>query len=231
MSVIDFHSHILPKGDHGCNSEQQALCQLQLLFNAGIGTVVATPHFYPNLHTVKGFGDNINTCLKNLLKNAPAERPRIALGAEVLIFENIDRMDGIEKLCIKGTRVMLLEMPMGQEWNNSLFDTVNRLMKMDITIVLAHIDRYLPRHRDDIKYLLDIGAYAQINVSAFKRFLFKKHLAPFLNDERLVAFGTDLHGEDKVATDSFAELKNLKNDTFERVMARTEELLKNAEIY
>ena len=90
MSVIDFHSHIVPKGDHGCNSEQEAVRQLDLLFNAGIGTVVATPHFYPNRHTVKDFNENIEYRLAKLLPSLSEKRPQIALGAEVLIFENID---------------------------------------------------------------------------------------------------------------------------------------------
>ena len=231
MSVIDFHSHILPKGDHGSDSEQQAVRQLELLKNAGVGTVVATPHFYPNIHIVKNFEDKKIACLNSLLKAAPSDRPHIALGAEVLIFDNIDRMEGIEELCIKGTRVMLLEMPMDQEWSDPLFETVRRLIKKNITVVLAHIDRYLPRQCDDINYLLDMGAYAQINALALERFLFKRHLKPFINDERLVAFGTDLHGENKSAVDSFAALRELKNGVFERVMSSSAELLKNAEIY
>ena len=231
MSVIDFHAHIIPKGDHGCNSDQEAIRQLELLFNAGIGTVVATPHFYPNRHTVKFFNENIERRITELLPSLSDKRPQIALGAEVLIFENIDKMEGIEELCIRGTRTILLEMPMGHEWNNSLFNTVGKLLKKDLKVVLAHIDRYLPRHKDDIKYLLDMGAFAQINAPAFKRFLFKKHLAPFLNSDRLVAFGTDIHGEDKVAIENFADLKKLKNGVFEAVTQRSEDLLKNAILY
>ena len=231
MSVIDFHSHILPKGDHGSDSEQQAVRQLELLKSAGVGTVVATPHFYPNRHTVKDFEKEEIACLKALLKKAPDDRPSIALGAEVLIFDNIDRMEGIEDLCIKGTRVMLLEMPMDSDWSDQLFETIHRLMKKDITIVLAHIDRYLPKCRDDIRYILDMGAYAQINASSLDRFFLKRYLKPFLEDERIVAFGTDLHGENKAAVDSFASLRTLKKGVFERVMSRSEELLKNAEIY
>ena len=231
MSVIDFHSHIIPKGDHGCNSEQVALRQLKLLFNAGIGTVIATPHFYPNRHNVKDFNENIERRLSSLLTALPDKRPQIMLGTEVLIFENIDRMNGIDDLCIRGTKIMLLEMPMGNEWSNSLFKTVNKLIEKDITIVLAHIDRYLPKHKEDIKCLLDMGALAQINASSFKKFLFKKHLVPFLNDDRLVAFGTDIHGEDRSAVASFADLKKLKNDVFDNIMSKSEKLLKDAVIY
>ena len=231
MTVIDFHSHILPKADHGCGSESESLSQLALLQKAGVDTVVATSHFYPNRHNVEQFKHITKEALESILQFNTEDRPRIALGAEVLIFENLDRMDGIEELCIEGTRVMLVEMPMTDVWSDALLGTVKRLIKKDIVVVLAHIDRYLPSHKEDIEYLLDIGAYAQINAKAFKRFLFKKHLAPFLCDERLVAFGSDLHGANEEATSNFADLKKLKDNVFESVMERSCELLKNAKLY
>ncbi len=231
MTVIDFHSHILPKADHGCDSQSEAIIQLKLLKKAGVDIVVATSHFYPNRHTVTDFKQLTKTSLDDILSSNLSDRPRIAIGAEVLIFENIDRMEGIEELCIEGTRVMLIEMPMTDTWSNGLFETINRLLKKDFTVVLAHIDRYLPSHKEDIEYLLDIGAYAQINAKAFKRFLFKKHLDPFLSDDRLVAFGSDLHKEDTKAVSSFAELKRLKDNVFERIMERTEEIIKDAKLY
>ena len=231
MTVIDFHSHILPKADHGCDSDCEAERQLSLLKNAGVNIVVATSHFYPNRHTVTQFKQTTSKALESILSFDILNRPRIAMGAEVLIFENIDRMEGIEELCIEGTRVMLVEMPMMDTWSNGLFKTIDALLKKDITVVLAHIDRYLPNHKEDIEYLLDIGAYAQINAKSFKRFLFKKHLRPFLCDNRLVAFGTDLHNEDAGNVSAFSDLKRLKDNVFEAVMERTEEIIKDAKLY
>ncbi len=231
MAVIDFHSHILPKADHGCDSESESLSQLALLQKIGVDTVVATSHFYPNRHNVEQFKQLTTEALANILSSDTEGRPRIALGAEVLIFENLDRMDEIEELCIEGTRVMLVEMPMTDTWSDALLTTVKRLLKKDIVVVLAHIDRYLPAHKEDIEYLLDIGAYAQINATAFKRFLFKRHLAPFLCDDRLVAFGSDLHGVNEEATTNFSDLKKLKDNVFESVMERSRELLKDAKLY
>ena len=233
VSVFDFHSHILPKADHGCGSGGEAVLQLELMKNAGIGNAVATPHFYPNRHDIPYFFEKLDASVGEL-RAALDERgdsalPRIALGAEVLICDNIHRMDDFEKLCIRGTNVMLLEFPMSGEWSSSLFDTVDAIQRRDITIVLAHIDRYLPSHREDIELLLDMGAYAQINASSFKRFMFKRHLAPFLSDDRLVAFGTDMHGEYKSAADAFAALASLKNGVFEDVMQRSASLLSGAE--
>lgn len=231
MTVIDFHSHILPKADHGCASESEAIRQLELLKKAEVDTVVATSHFYPNLHTLIQFKQKTKIGLERILSSNVELRPRIAMGAEVLICENIDRMDGIEELCIEGTNVMLAEMPMTDTWSDGLIETVDRLLKKDITVVLAHIDRYLPEHRGDILYLLNIGALAQINAKAFKRFMFKKHLEPFLHDGRLVAFGTDIHGADNGATSAFEGLKKLKDNVFERVMDDSNELLKDAKLY
>ena len=127
MTVIDFHSHILPKADHGCDSDSMAVSQLALLKKSGVDIVVATSHFYPHRHTVNQFKQQTARALEDILSTNAAERPRISMGAEVLICESIDQMDGIEELCIEGTRVMLVEMPMEKTWNDSLFETVKKL--------------------------------------------------------------------------------------------------------
>ena len=231
MPVIDFHSHILPKADHGCDSKTEALRQLMLLKSIEVDIAVATSHFYPNRHTVTEFKKNIANALEDILSSDIKDRPRIAIGAEVLICENIDRMDSIEELCIEGTCVMLAEMPITEKWSDGLFETVRRLLKKDIIVVLAHIDRYLPTHKEDLEYLLDMGTYAQINAVSLKRLLFKKHLNAFLGDARLVAFGSDLHNENTKAVSSFADLKRLKDNVFESVMDRCQEIIKDAKLY
>ena len=155
MIKIDFHAHILPKADHGSDSEETSAVQLSLLKNAGVGTVVATPHFYPNRHNIKDFEESIDRAIASLSSISPDNRPQIAVGAEVLICENIDKLEHLNELCIRGTSVMLLEMPMADKWSNSLFKTVSSLIDLGYTVVLAHIDRYLPEHEEDICFLLE----------------------------------------------------------------------------
>ena len=237
ISVFDFHSHILPKADHGCGSGKEAVRQLELLRNAGIGNVVATPHFYPNRHSVKDFIKLVDNAADELFSVLDPEKPRphIAIGAEVLVCENIHKMDDFEKLCIRGTDTLLLELPMTSgEWSNGIFDTVCELLRMELNVVLAHIDRYLPNHKNDIAALLDMGAYAQINAISVKSFRTKKHIKPFLTHNGLCGFGTDMHGEDKAAADAFAALgehKLLKNGMLERIMERSEALLEGARFF
>jgi len=42
---IDFHSHILPRLDHGSRSESDTDGQLRLIAEMGTDTVIATSHF------------------------------------------------------------------------------------------------------------------------------------------------------------------------------------------
>jgi ribosome biogenesis GTPase len=97
--MIDLHSHILPGADHGSSGISEAKAQLELIQNAGIHTIVATPHFYPNENSVEGFLDLVNSAAANLTEIVSAS-PRIALGAEVLFCDNIHHMENLDQLCI-----------------------------------------------------------------------------------------------------------------------------------
>ena len=45
--MLDIHSHILPGMDDGSASPEETAELLDLMWQQGITTVVATPHFYP----------------------------------------------------------------------------------------------------------------------------------------------------------------------------------------
>ena len=160
------------------------------------------------------------------LANRPTSAPRICLGAEVLYCEGLERMPHLNDLCIQGTNVLLLELPI-TPWSESLFDTVGTLLR-DFRVVLAHIDRYLPKHREEIEVLLDMGALAQINTDALAGLFGKSRISPFLTDERVVALGSDLHGTDSKAVDRFSAAEKKLGNTHKAIMARSADLLKNA---
>ena len=228
MTGIDFHAHIVPAADHGCKSLSQAEKQLLMMKDAGIGTVVATPHFYPSAHNVHAFLSRREEGLKQLRTVSPADRPKIIAGAEVLLCQNLHSMPDFDRLCIPGTRVLLLELPYSDITNDILF-TVEAILDLDYTVVLAHIDRYLPKYEKEIAFLLSIGALAQINVSSLHGFFARKRILPYLDQNYVVAFGSDMHGTDKDAMANYAALRNLPNQIFETVCRRTACLLENAE--
>ena len=225
--IIDFHSHILPGADHGSDGIHTSLKQLSIMDNAGVDTVVATPHFYPHAINTGDFLHLVQVTARKLSSNRKESPLKICLGAEVLYCDGLESMDDIDSLCIQGTNVLLLELPMEDQWNDNLFYCVSALTKK-YTIVLAHIDRYVRNHTNDLITLQDLGAYAQINAHSLASMGTRHKLSPFLNGDRLVALGSDLHGADKKSYQRFLSSQKRLGDTFWQIMDRSASLLEGA---
>jgi protein-tyrosine phosphatase len=158
-----------------------------------------------------------------------APRPRILLGAEVLICQGLENMEGLHGLCVEGTNVMLLEMPFTHgDWGRELYRTVHEIMKQGINPVLAHVDRY---PRESIERLFDMGLYGQINCDSLTKLFKPKHLLRWIEDGKIVAFGSDLHGCDPKGYAPFTKVMNTYSDHVTRIMRTTALLLKNAKEY
>ncbi len=224
--IIDFHAHILPHADHGSESIEETIGQLDMIRKAGVDAVVALPHFYPNRHEVSSFLEKINASTQKILEQA-IESPRIYLGAEVLYYHSLEEMEGLDSLCIRGTKVLMLELPM-EEWKQELLFTVEQLVHR-YTVVLVHIDRYLLYNYDMIEQLLELGAYAQINVEALFSRKLKKLLKPFLESDRIVALGSDLHNLDKQAYKDFSDASRKLKNEYSVIMNRAAALLEQAQ--
>jgi protein-tyrosine phosphatase len=228
--VIDFHAHILPHMDHGSVRTAGAVSQLAILRQAGVDEVCATSHFYPQdvlpevfLHERKRSLE----CLLNAYGHEP--RPRILLGGEVLICPGLENMEGLRELCVEGTNVMLLEMPFTHgDWDRSLYRTVYEIRKMGIVPVLAHVDRY---PRDSIERLFEMGVNGQINCGSLIGLFKPKHLLRWIEEGRIVALGSDLHGHDPKSYAPFIKVMNTMTDHADRVMSATATLLKDAKRY
>ena len=46
--MIDWHCHILPNMDDGSRDVAESISLINMQREQGIGTIVATPHFYAN---------------------------------------------------------------------------------------------------------------------------------------------------------------------------------------
>ena len=55
MSVIDFHSHVLPGIDDGSRNSEESLGMLQLSASQGIDVMAATSHFYATEERISSF--------------------------------------------------------------------------------------------------------------------------------------------------------------------------------
>ncbi len=227
--IIDFHSHILPRMDHGSSSLRESARQLRTMREMGIELAVATSHFYPSAHILETFCEKREAAAERIQTLNKEERPLLCLGAEVLLCEGMERMQGLEKLCIQGTRILLLEMPL-DIWTYRDMETVKHLLAEGYTVVLAHIDRYLDK-ADALECLMEAGALIQINAKALEKRRVRRLLAEYCHSERLVAFGSDLHNIDMKALLAFSKLPKHLGEIAEQVMGRTEELLAKAVIW
>jgi protein-tyrosine phosphatase len=230
MELIDFHAHILPHMDHGSSRTATAKEQLTLIQSAGVKTVCATSHFYPQDVLPEVFIEERRASLKTLLAAmGAAKRPNIYLGAEVLICKRLENMEGLERLCVEGTDVLLLEMPFTHDtWDNDLFRTVHELKKKGYRIVLAHVDRY---PADLIEEMFDMGVQGQINVGSLNKLFKPKQLMRWIDEGSIVALGSDLHGCDPKAYAPFTKVVGSLGERAERIMRTTEALLKSAKKY
>lgn len=208
-SDIDFHAHILPGCDHGSKNLQESLEQLDLAWDAGVGIVCATPHFYPQRESLSDFLMRRSRCWEKLCPNLSSERPQVRLGAEVLICSGMERMDGIEKLCLEGTNLLLLEMPFTR-WSKNVKETALAIAdRKDVQVVLAHIDRY---DAEDVYELMSEGIKAQINVENLCRQLKGHQLRNMITRGEVFAVGSDIHGTETGYRSWIKSKKLLKHD-------------------
>ncbi len=227
---IDFHSHILCGADHGSADSATTAGQLGLMSSHGTDVAVATPHFYPEQYALSDFLDVLDKALYKTTQLDFDGKLSLCVGAEVLVCQGLERLNELEKLCIRGTRCILLELPTAVSWKHGIIDTVEHIIDKNYTVVLAHIDRYIPKREQDIDHILSLGALAQINASSFFSFGQKRKMLSYIDAGVVCALGSDLHGIDTKGYKMFAALeKRIGKERFDAVMSKTEELIKNAE--
>ena len=228
--MIDLHSHLAYGFDDGAVDREVCCRMLEAYAAGGVTTVCATSHFYPQDILPEVFLEEREDSLKLLLKGyGHGRRPSILLGAEVLICQGLENMEGLRDLCVQGTDVMLLEMPFTHgDWDRSLYNTVREIKKQGINPVLAHVDRY---PKESIEELFDMGLYGQINCDSLVKLFKPKHLLRWIEDGKIVAFGSDLHGNNPKSYAPFTKVMSTMTDHVDHIMRTTATLLKNAKRY
>ncbi len=192
--MIDFHSHILPQIDDGSSSVEESISMLKMLGIQGVDTVVATPHFSPNTESVSDFLNRREASFNLLAEHTAADIPQILPGAEVSYYEGISRLADIKHLMVGKSRLMLLEMPLSTWTEYKLKELVELSCVCGVTLVLAHIERYLPyQNKKILNYLLDNGILFQINASFITDFSTKKKAISMLKNGMAHFIGSDCH--------------------------------------
>lgn len=192
--MIDFHSHILPGIDDGSANVPESVALLQMLAAQGVDTVVATPHFYANHESISRFLARRKASFDSLKEKMPADAPNVLLGAEVRYYEGISRLNGLESLCIEGSKLLLLEMPMEKWTEYTIRELIDLSCSAKIRIVLAHIERYWSlQNRAVWDRLLECDLLMQVNASFFNRFGTRRKAIKLLANGTVRLIGSDCH--------------------------------------
>lgn len=192
--MIDWHSHILPKMDDGSRSVEESIAMLHLQKSQGADVVLATPHFYANEETVDEFLERRGRCFNNLSASLDADCPRVLCGAEVRYYPGISNMEGLERLAIEGTNVLLLEMSMTKWTEYTVKELVELASTKGLTIVMAHIERYMDiQGESTFIRLLNSGMLMQVNSTFFSGFFNKRKAIKLLDLGKIHLIGSDAH--------------------------------------
>lgn len=229
-TVIDFHAHILPKLDHGCRSLSECGQQLEIISAAKTDIAVATPHFYPHVHRIDDFikkREEAIANVKNIKTSDFGDVPKLCVGAEVLLCRNLAKMDGLSELCIKGTNVILLELPM-RPLKAGHIEAVEDMLSNGFTVMLAHVDRYLRICPNDLDTLQEMGALMQVNADALGLFSLHGRLMRYIKEGSVCAVGSDLHGANPPDYKKFVKAPSVLKNHYIDIMNSSHALLENA---
>lgn len=192
--TCDFHSHVLPCVDDGSRSVDESLQMLEMLKEQGISAVAATPHFDADNLSVDAFLARRQSSYDELMRVAPADLPCIKLGAEVSYYPGISRLDGLSNLCIEGTRLLLIEMPLGK-WDRYVKDElVNMSAICGVLPVVAHVERCLPfQDRNFFETFRSCDVLFQANSSFVINRSTRRRALKFIKNGLIQFIGSDCH--------------------------------------
>ncbi len=196
----DFHSHILPRLDDGSKSDEETLQMLRASRQQGVKRIVATPHFYPHLWSPEEFLKKRERSIEDLVsavasrKAEGEEFPEVYVGAEVAYFSGISKCEWMKKLCLSGSRIMLVEMPF-ERWSDIVLrELLDIKSGLDIIPVIAHIERYFScQPREFIDELFNQDVLIQFNAESFLNGKTRKRALSLLEDGQIDFIGSDCH--------------------------------------
>lgn len=195
--MVDFHTHILPEMDDGSDSVETSLAMLEESALQGVDVICATPHFYADETDPDEFLARRAASFARLRAAAAgrAAYPRVVLGAEVLYFPGLSGAEQLRRLCLEGTRYLLIEPPM-LPWSEAMLDEIEACSEtLGCVPVVAHVDRYMRVLDDDslLDRLRGRRVLIQMNAAFFLHRRSREFALECLRDDRFHFLGSDCH--------------------------------------
>jgi protein-tyrosine phosphatase len=150
--MIDIHSHVIFGVDDGPSTMEQSAVMIYHAEEAGIGTIVATPHSHEPLFDTERLTDNYQE-LQYRIRSCNIS---IKLGYEVFINPFIQAADWKNTdLTLDNSRYLLFELPFNASPEDG-FDLLHALKLKDTIPVIAHPER----NRNFLRNFSELGGYS-----------------------------------------------------------------------
>lgn len=162
---IDIHSHILPKLDDGSQSMEQTKRMLQIAYEEGIRTIVATPHYHEGRYV-----NPVETIVKTVvLVNEQMKdicpQMQIYLGSEIYYSHDCVKLLNNKKIpTMAESRYILVEFSPMADYQY-IKKGLQEFLLGGYFPILAHVERYqnIIKEINLVGELIEMGAYIQVN--------------------------------------------------------------------
>ena len=195
--LIDFHTHILPGIDDGSRNPEETGSMLREELRQGVGTIVATPHFYAQHSSISDFLKKREEAFEKTISLMQDWEtvPKILKAAEVYYFPGMGRAEQLPSLALEGSNLLLVEMPFAQ-WTSGVYREVRDIIeKQRLSVLLVHMERYIPYQKDKsiMEDVLDLPVYLQINAGSLLNWKTRHIDKKVLKLGLPVVLGSDCH--------------------------------------
>ena len=195
--MIDLHTHILPGMDDG---SPDAACSVEMLRRQraqGVEVVCGTSHYYRRQNSISLFCERRAAAMDRLKEALPRGEtlPRVIPAAETAYFSGIGDHPGLERLCIQGTRTLMLEMPF-TEWSDLQVEEVSALvLDRRFQVVLVHPERFCASkgNRRKIQQLEQLPVALQVNAGALLLWRTRRLGLELLREAPIPLLASDCH--------------------------------------
>ena len=204
--MIDIHSHIVFDVDDGPRDLADSRALLEESYRQGIRTIISTSHRRKGMFETPENKIAEHFKLVQEIAKEISDDLTVLYGAE--IYYTSDVLDKLEKKIIPSladTRYALIEFSMTTPYKE-IHTALSNVLRLGITPVVAHIERYHCLENDEkkVRDLIDMGCYMQINSSSVlkpklfgDKYKFMKKRARFFLEKDLVHFvASDMHNLD-----------------------------------
>lgn len=198
--MVDLHTHILPGVDDGADDVNDSAFLVDMLVSQRVDRIALTPHYLPMHESVEDFVAKRDAELEKIKFLEQQKNIRFFTGAEVLFTPLLSAYDNVEKLCISGTRYMLVEFPYDGAFEKNVINGLEALTdRHGIIPVIAHVERYraVQKNYKLIYSLKEIGCVIQVNSASVTDTPFKSFVKKLVRKDLVDVVSSDCHGRNK----------------------------------